>query len=264
MEAALLGGFMVSACAFGALLEHPASPANRRIPNPLMRRALMGLAMGLTAVVLIYSPWGRQSGAHMNPATTLTFLWLGKIQPWDAVFYICAQVAGGILGVSLPSLVMKQAIRHPTVNYVVTVPGRAGVAAAWIGEIVISFGLMLVVLLSANNADSAPYTGILAGLLLAIYITFEAPLSGMSLNPARTIGSALPARQWRAFWVYLTAPICGMLLAAAAYNSLPAGRHVYCAKLDHCNDRRCIFRCEFAALQATREAAISQTTRQTP
>src|SRR4051794_10239121 len=87
MEAAGLGLFMVSAGLFGTLLGHPESPAVRAITDPLPRRVLMGLAMGLTAVGIIYSPWGKQSGAHLNPATTLMFWRLGKVAGWDAVFY---------------------------------------------------------------------------------------------------------------------------------------------------------------------------------
>src|ERR1043166_8954154 len=91
MEAAELGGFMISASAFTILLYHPASPAVLAIPPEFLRRALTGMAMGLTAIALIYSPWGKQSGAHMNPAFTLTFFRLGKVAPWDAAFYIIAQ-----------------------------------------------------------------------------------------------------------------------------------------------------------------------------
>src|SRR6185437_2275530 len=87
MEAGCLGLFMISAFAFGSLLEHPASPVHRAIPHPLLRRSLMGLAMGTTAICIIYSPWGKQSGAHINPATTLTFYRLGKISRPDAILY---------------------------------------------------------------------------------------------------------------------------------------------------------------------------------
>jgi aquaporin Z len=72
IEGACLGLFMISAFSFGTIFEHPASP------HPLMRRFLMGLAMGGTAIAIIYSPWGKQSGAHINPSTTLTFFRLGK------------------------------------------------------------------------------------------------------------------------------------------------------------------------------------------
>src|SRR5215467_8679925 len=91
MEAASLGFFMLSACLFGTLYENPASPVRQVLASPLARRILMGISMGLTAIGIIYSPWGKQSGAHINPSITLTFLRLGKIQRWDALFYALAQ-----------------------------------------------------------------------------------------------------------------------------------------------------------------------------
>src|SRR6201997_3928454 len=78
MEAACLGLFMVSACSFTVLLQHPGSIVRQMIPSAFLRRALTGVAMGLTAIALIYSPWGKQSGAHFNPSVTLTFFRLGK------------------------------------------------------------------------------------------------------------------------------------------------------------------------------------------
>src|SRR5215469_6137363 len=91
IEGLCLGLFMISACTFGAMLEHPASPVRMSIPSADCRRFMAGIAMGLTAGLLIYSPLGRRSGAHMNPATTLTFFRLGKIESWDAVFYVLSQ-----------------------------------------------------------------------------------------------------------------------------------------------------------------------------
>jgi aquaporin Z len=253
MEAALLGCFMISACMFATLLEHPDSRGRRAVSSAFVRRALMGLAMGLTGVALIYSPWGQQSGAHMNPGTTLTFFLRGKVGPWDAAFYVAAQFAGGTAGVALARFLLRDWLRHESVNHVVTRPGRYGVQAAWVAELAIAFGMMFMLLYVSNDAVLTPYTGFFAGALLACYITLEAPLSGTSLNPARTFGSALVARHWEAVWVYLTAPVAGMLLASGAYAALPAHNHVYCAKLDHCNDRRCIFQCEFDQLRRTRD-----------
>ncbi len=77
MEAASLGIFMISAGLVTVILEHPASPIWQVIPDPLFRRFVIGVAMGLTAIAIIYSPWGKQSGAHINPAVTLTFFRLG-------------------------------------------------------------------------------------------------------------------------------------------------------------------------------------------
>ena len=101
MEAAGLGIFMVSAGVFTILFEYPGSPVHQALSSGFLRRALIGLAMGLTAIGIIYSHWGKRSGAHLNPAVTLSFLWLGKIKPWDAVYYILAQFLGGLSGVLL-------------------------------------------------------------------------------------------------------------------------------------------------------------------
>ncbi len=246
MEAAGLGLFMVSACAFGVLLFHPASPVPPWPGGVVARRAVMGLAMAGTAVALIYSPWGRQSGAHFNPAVTLTFLRLGKVRPWDAVFYVVAQTLGGVVGVLTVAVLAGPLVADASVNYVVTVPGSAGVGAAFAAELAIAFGLMSVVLAVSNTPRLAPFTGLCAGALVATYITLEAPLSGMSMNPARTLASALPAATWRAFWVYLTAPLLGMLLASEVYRHATRGA-VRCAKLQHDTRRRCIFRCGYTA-----------------
>src|SRR6266542_3514850 len=105
MEALELGLFMIAACAFGVLLFHPASPVTQFIPNEVARRALMGVAMGSTAIGIIFSPLGKRSGAHFNPAVTLTYLRLGKVEAWDAAFYILFQFVGGIAGVLIASLV---------------------------------------------------------------------------------------------------------------------------------------------------------------
>ena len=252
MEAAGLGLFMVSACLFTALLEDPASPAARAIRDPFARRALIGLAMGLTAVGLIYSPWGQRSGAHLNPSVTLAFLRLGKVRHWDALFYAAAHFAGALAGVLLAAAALGPAIAVPDVNYAVTVPGPQGDGAAFLGEFLISFGLMGVVLAASNRVRAARYTGLFAGALLALYIALEAPLSGMSLNPARTVGSALPAGVWTGIWLYFTAPPLGMLAAAECYLRLWGAPAVRCAKLHHQNPHRCIFRCGYARGAAAR------------
>jgi aquaporin Z len=251
MEAAALGLFMVSACAFGVLLEHPGSALNQAIDDPAARRLLMGLAMAVTAIALIYSLWGKRSGAHMNPAVTLSFYVLNKIEGWDAIFYAIAQFAGGIAGVLVSDLLIGYPLRHSAVNYVVTVPGQEGPGVAFGAEFVISAVMMGTVLVASNNRRLSRFTGIFAGLLLALYITLEAPYSGMSLNPARTVGSAFPAAQWTALWVYLTAPALGMVVAALLYRAWLGASLVFCAKLHHHNNKRCIFRCNFGALNAT-------------
>jgi aquaporin Z len=245
MEAAELGIFMISACSFGVLLEYPGSAVHQAIPDPFFRRALMGLAMGLTSIGIIYSPWGKRSGAHFNPSVTLTFFRLGKIEKWDAVYYVLAQFAGGMAGILIASLALKTMLGNPSVNYVATLPGQFGSGAAFLAEAAISFVLMIVVLNVSNKISIARYTGLFSASLVVTYICLEAPISGMSMNPARTFGSALAARTWNVLWIYFTAPPLGMLLAAEAYSRLKGAGNVLCAKLHHHNHKRCIFKCNF-------------------
>ncbi len=249
MEAGALGLFMISACIFGVLLEHPMSPLHQSLEDPLIRRLIAGIAMGLTAIAIVYSPWGQRSGAHMNPAFTLSFLALGKIAPWDALFYVAFQFAGGLLGVVVSDFLIGIPLKDSAVNYVVTTPGPAGPGTAFAAEMLISGFLMATVLLVSNSRKLSRYTGFFVGALVAAYITIEAPLSGMSMNPARTLGSALPAWEWTAIWIYFTAPLAGMLLASLIYRLRRGAHAVFCAKLHHHNQMRCIFRCRFAELQ---------------
>ena len=201
--------------------------------------------MGITNIINIYSPWGKRSGAHINPSTTWTFFRLGKINLWDAIFYSLSQFVGGVTGVLIAQAAIKKFLAHPSVNYVATTPGSSGIAVAFIAEVIISFILMSVVLRVSNTAKLARYTGLFASALVMIYISVEAPFSGMSMNPARTFGSALSANMWTALWVYFTAPPIGMLLAAEMHLWLKGAQKVFCAKLHHNNDKRCIFRCNF-------------------
>ena len=128
-------------------------------------------------------------------------------------------------------------------------PGGSGPLVAFGAEFGISFILMSVVLRVANTSQVARYTPLFAGALVATYITLEALLSGMSMNPARTFGSALAAQLWTSLWIYFTAPLLGMLAAAEVYRRQQGGHAVICAKLHHHNDKRCIFRCGYQAAQ---------------
>lgn len=241
MEAACLCTFMISAGVFTALLEYPNSPVRHAIPNDFVRLALNGLAMGLTAIGIIYSPWGARSGAHMNPAVTWTFFRLGKVKSWDALFYPIFQVLGGVAGVLLVKLALGNIFTDAPVNYVVTVPGKAGAVTAFFAEMTIACGMMLMVLFMTNTPKLTRFTGLFGGTLVFLYITFEAPLSGMSINPARTVASALPSGIWTGGWIYFVAPVGGMMLAVELYRVLGKSARVACAKWNHDMRHRCIF-----------------------
>jgi aquaporin Z len=244
-EAIELALFMISACAFTLVLFDPSSPVFRWFPSAFVRRIIMAIAMGFTAVLIIHSPMGKRSGAHFNPVITLTYLRLGKIGLCDAVFYVVFQFIGGICGVAIAAAVLGNSLSRPAVEYAVTVPGRYGIVAAFFAELFMAIVLMAVVLLLSNTARLAIYVSYSVGILIAFYTFFFAPISGFSINPARTTGSALFAGVWTAGWLYFVAPLLGMFSAAEIYIRLSVNASVLCAKLHPDPALPCPFFCSF-------------------
>lgn len=146
-----------------------------------------------------------------------------------------------MLAVYLVATLVGMAVSAPPVHYAVTVPGPGGPWTALAAEFVIAAGMMSAVLYFSNHPRLANRTGMFAALLVAVYITFESPFSGMSINPARSFGSAFPAHVWDSFWIYLTAPLLGMLAASEFYLWRAGRTAVKCCKLNHNSDKRCIF-----------------------
>lgn len=217
IEAWALGMFMISASGFVILFEHPAFHVNTLITSAIVRRMCIGAAMGITAILLIYSKWGKQSGAHMNPAVTIANYSLKRISLNDAVGYIFFQIAGASAAMLLLSYFFKNYLSHPSVNYIVTQPGKAGILVATIAEFLMSFIMFLIVMI-VSNSRFAKYTGYFAGALVFIFISVEAPLSGMSINTARSFGSAIAAGSWDSFWLYIISPVAGMQLSAFLFR----------------------------------------------
>lgn len=245
-EALGLGAFMVSACVFSVVLFHPKSIAADW--NLQFRFVLIGLAMGATAIAIFLSPFGKLSGAHINPAVTLTFWRLGKIKTSDAVFYALFQFIGASAGVFLSWLILGDWLANKDVNFAVTVPNQSGASVSFIAEFIISFLMMTMVLIVSNHARLSRFTPYFAGFLVALYISLEAPVSGMSMNPARSFGSAVVANVWASWWIYFVAPPLAMLSAAEVYVRVNGLREVYCAKFYHYGAVRCIFNCRFNEL----------------
>jgi aquaporin Z len=209
-------------------------------------RAIFGIAMGVTAISIVYSPWGARSGAHLNPSVTLSFAWLRKLHPLDAVAYVFAQFLGGALGFALIARLAGSFLLGPPANAIVTKPGSGGVPVAFVSETLIAFVLMSIVLIVSNApAPLSRWTGVAAGTLVALFVTFEAPYSGMSMNPARTLASALVAHDFTAIWIYFSAPPFGMFLAAAAFVIVRGRRAVRCGRLNHTGPSPCIFNCSY-------------------
>ncbi|MBI2688707.1 MAG: aquaporin [Acidobacteria bacterium] len=249
IEAFGLGAFLFAACIGTVLLEHPSSPLHNAIDDAFLRRVLMGVAMGITAVLIICSPWGQRSGAHINPAVTFTYWTLGKIGGRDALWYAAAQFAGAAAGVALATLVAGPPLAHEAVHFAATVPGMAGDLTAFAAEVLISALLMATVLTVSNHPQWFRLTPYFAGSLVALFIAFEGPVSGTSMNPARSFAPAIFSGDLASLWIYFAAPVMGMQTGALLYRLWGT---VFCAKLHHGNRGRCIFHCRFSQLISTR------------
>ncbi len=217
MEALGLAIFMMSACFFGGLLEAKNSALHIAIPNAFVRTGLMGVLMGSTALFIFYSPFTAPSGSHINPAVTITFWRLGKMCHWDAVFFIIFQFLGGTIAVYIMAALMGETLTSRPVNYVCTVPGKAGVAAAVLAEFIIAVVMITMVLFTSAHNNLKRYTRVFAGCLVCAYVIIAGPVSGFGMNPARTFASALPANTWTSFYIYLVVPPAGMLTAAEVF-----------------------------------------------
>ena len=213
--------FLVFSSTAAVVFHHPGSPVARALgPHEWVQRLGMGVVMGLLVAAMAYSPWGKRSGGHFNPAVTLGFWHLGHIRTPDALWYGLAQFSGALLAGFGMCEALKPWFGHPAIHYNTTRPAAGAHGWAWAlgAEAVISAGLMLVLLMCLHSAGLKKWTGALVGLLLAAYVTVESPLSGMSLNPARTLGAAAAAGQWQGLWLYFAGPLLAMWATAAAYR----------------------------------------------
>ncbi|GAA4016084.1 aquaporin [Hymenobacter fastidiosus] len=226
-EAVGLGVFMLCSTLLTLALEHPASGLHQALvaqgAGDLLRRVPLGVGMGLVIVGLAYHPWGKRSGAHINPAVTLAFWQLGKMRRADVFWYILAQAGGGLGATLLLKVVLGTCLGHPRINFTVTQPGPGGAGLAFAAEFGISFVLMLVLLLSLHSARLRKATGWFVGVLITGYIIWETPYSGMSLNPARSLASAVAARNFADLWLYLVAPPAAMGLATVFFQRFHPG-----------------------------------------
>jgi aquaporin Z len=245
MEGTEIGALMLSTCIWGTLIYSNESPLTSLGLSQAFKSMLMGTAIAITTFLIIRSPFGRRSGAHFNPAVTLTFLWLGRIHPLDAVCYMSAHFTGAVAGVLAARQILGLRLSAPSVRYMVTLPGQYGGPVAFLGEFLLSGFLMSTVLYASNNRLLARFTPVLVALLTILYFLLSSSISGFSVNPARSLSSALFAWIWQGIWIYFSAPCLGMLTAAAMYIRRMGLNHVYCAKVFHDMRSPCPFPCHF-------------------
>jgi aquaporin Z len=220
MEAAGLAGFVIGAGLLTIFLEHP----DLRVMHsslkdyPLLRRVPLGIIMGayIAGVTLLF---GKKSGAQINPVVTFTFFRLGKINFIDASLYTIAQFAGAVGAAQVLKYFTAGLFSHPLIDFGVTKPKPPyETMTAFTAEFIISFIMMLVLLFAISSKRFEKKVALISGMLLGLYLVFETPFSGMSLNPARSFAGALAANEWKHLWVYFVAPPFAMLIAAEIFE----------------------------------------------
>jgi aquaporin Z len=248
MEAAELGVLMFFICLFGTLLYSSTSPLEPLGLSRIDKGCLMGIAVASTTFLIIRSPFGRRTGAHFNPAITLTYFYLGRVHRWDTLYYFASQFAGALVGVFVAHQILGQRLAAAPVCYVVTTPGEYGNLIAFVAEFALSGLLMAVVLFATNRRSLTRLSPVIVSLLVVSYYALCPSLSGFSVNPARSFSSAIFAGIWQGIWVYFAAPCLGMLAAAVLYIRSMGSQRVYCAKVFHDLRSACPFNCRFDQL----------------
>lgn len=197
---------------------------------------LIGLMFTVIIVAIAFSPIGRLSGAHINPAVTLAFKITGHVHPHDLIGYWVAQITGGILGAFLVKVwgdaaeSVEYGVIHPTSS----VPKAIAIEALMVGAIVLTMFVFL------SKVKTARWTPVAAGLMVALVTWKGAPYTGTGLNPARTIGPELVAGDFTYWWVYVVGTLLGAAVVAVLWNLGP--RIILTAKLFHDPSYRSVLR----------------------
>ena len=229
----VLGGLSVVILMFG-----DGSPMARLVPNELVRMTLSALLFGTIGSAIAVSWIGKESGAHINPAVTMAFWLMRKLDLRAASGYIVAQLLGACAG-ALPLLAWGSMGR--SIAFGATIPGEGySTAVVLMGEILTTFGLVATLCVFLGFHQLRRFTPFVIPFLYAVMVPLEAPISGTSTNPARTLGPALISGRWDGWWIYWLGPMLGMLLAILVCTRL--SKRIEVAKLYHFeNDRRRLF-----------------------
>lgn len=183
------------------------------LPDAGPRRLLTGFLFGCTGALIAISPLGKISGAHINPVVSLSFWLEGKMGGAHAAGYAVAQLLGGIVG-AVPLLAWGA--MGASVRFGATVPGDTfSPLDALGGEAVTTFMLVFLLFLLLGHARLRRFTPLLFPFLYAVMVFLEAPVSGTSTNPARSVGPAVVSGDWYGWWIYFAGPVAGACLAVA-------------------------------------------------
>jgi len=223
------------------ILNFGTSITSSWIPDPSLRLLLTGIIFASGATLVVYSPVGKISGAHINPAVSMAF-WLNKKITFTTFLrYAFVQTLGSWVAIIVLNTFWHESLTK--VAYGMTLPGEGyGLFFVFITEILITFLLVTTILAGSHFKKIVPFLGLIVGILVAILVFLTAPISGTSLNPARSWGPALVAENLSNQWLYLIAPLVGSGLAFLLTKSL----RPLCAKLNHASvDKNCPYNCKF-------------------
>ena len=212
------------------------------VSGTIPRLFLTGLMFSTTGALVAVSPLGKLSGAHINPAVSLSFWLLKMMHHRDLAGFVLFQFAGAAIGSSIARLVWGQEFWN--VNGGLTLVGSGlSVLEAFAAEIIMTFVLVISILIMLSHHQTAKFTPLIVILVVTLAVVFGAQISGTSLNPARSFGPALATSVWTDLWIYFVAPIAGALLASLAYHAKIFGKmKLRTAKLFHHDSYRCIFK----------------------
>jgi len=218
----LLGGLSLVIFMFGS-----GSPMAHLIPSLKVRQIITGFLFGSVGAAITLSPIGKISGAHVNPAVTIVFWLFRKLEGRLVITYIFAQLIGAIIG-CLPLLLWGTMGR--SIDYGATVPGKGySMEVALFGEVITTFSLVMALIVFIAFRKIRSFTPFMVPFLYAIMVPLEADISGISTNPARSLGPAVISGQWDAWWIYMIGPLTGALLASFAGSLL--AKRITVAKL---------------------------------
>jgi aquaporin Z len=220
----LIGGLSAVCLDFG-----PGSPFKSLSHSDLL--LLTGLLFAGSGSLIALSPFGRRSGAHLNPVVTLGFWSQHKVHPHDVAGYIGAQVLGAIAGAEVVRLLWGHRAR--AVHLGTTMPGHGlGDLQVVLVEAGMTAALLLAILLMTSGVRTARWTPLVLWFLIAALVWQGASYTGTSLNPARSFGPALLAHELSNYWIYIAGPLLGGAIAVGVF-ALFKDLHVVTAKLFH-------------------------------
>jgi aquaporin Z len=217
------------------------SPMAGWIHNPSLRLLITGLCFAGSGSLVALSPLGRLSGAHINPSVSLAFWLSGKMRGCDFAGYVVAQMLGGMAGAT--ALVWIWRGSAASVRNGMTLPGAGW--PLWLVfdfEVALTGLLVFLIFIFVSSKRLLRWTPLMNWLVVATMVWLEAPISGTSLNPARSFGPALLTGVWTSQWLYFVAPPLGGMLGLAAFELFtPAWRCLVTGKLVYAPHYRSIF-----------------------